>query len=210
MADLGETLDSLRKERIESHPALTMTGLYNVVERLRALRRDPTEPPLSTVERAIHDAGLASRILELHDQIDAATAEAYGWPTDLLAEDMFKRLVDLNAARAAQEAEGDIKWLRPEYQAVHTTVTAEEDVEMNLEVDAGEERPEFPGNGIERAGAIMAVLANADRGLSLEELASRFTQGMRARQPIISILLSLERTGAISRSDGRYYLRRVA
>ena len=210
LADLGETLDSLRKERIESHPALTMTGLYNVVERLRALRRDPTEPPLSTVERAIHDAGLASRILELHDQIDAATAEAYGWPTDLLAEDMFKRLVDLNAARAAQEAEGDIKWLRPEYQAVHTTVTAEEDVEMNLEVDAGEERPEFPGNGIERAGAIMAVLANADRGLSLEELASRFTQGMRARQPIISILLSLERTGAISRSDGRYYLRRVA
>lgn len=210
LADLGETLDGLRKERIESHTALTMTGLYNIVERLRALRRDPTEPPLSAAERALHDAGLASRILELHDQIDAEVAIAYGWPADIRPEDMFKRLVDLNAVRAAKEADGDIKWLRPEHQALRKPIAADDEVEMDLEVGVEEGRPEFPVNGIERAGTIMAVLADADGGLSLEELAGRFTQGMRARQPITSILTSLERTGAISRSGERYYLRRAA
>lgn len=210
LADLGETLDGLRKERIESHPVLTMTGLYNVVERLRALRRDPTELPLSAFERELHDAGLASRILEIHDQIDAEIAKAYGWPADLLPEDMFKRLVDLNAVRAAEEERGEIKWLRPEHQALRKTATADEIGEMDLSVSVEEERPEFPSNGIERAGAIMAVLANADRGLSLEELASRFSQGMRARQPITSILRSLERTGTVSQAGGRYYLRRAA
>jgi hypothetical protein len=44
-------------------------------------------------------------------------AQAYGWPEDLSDADILERLVALNHARAAEEATGHIRWLRPEYQA---------------------------------------------------------------------------------------------
>ncbi len=58
-------------------------------------------------------AGIVGR---LHEQIDAAVAAAYGWPADLPPADIVTRLVALNAARAAEEAAGHIRWLRPDYQ----------------------------------------------------------------------------------------------
>lgn len=209
LADLGETLDRLRKDQIAAHGDLTITGLYNVVERLRAIRADPTEPPLSAAERAIHDAGLASRVLELHDQIDAAVIRAYRWEAEVSPEDMFKRLVDLNSTRAAEEAVGEIKWLRPEYQTVRAVAPIEEELDLEMPQEE-EERANFPSNAIERAGTIMALLAKAEGGMSIEEIAGRFTQGLRARQPITSILNSLARTGAIGVTEGRYFLRRAA
>ncbi len=208
--DLGETLDRLRNLQILAHEGLTITGLYNIVERLRAIRTDPNEPPLSAAERAIHDAGLASRILEIHDHIDAAVIRAYGWEAEVSPEDMFKRLVDLNATRATEEASGEIKWLRPDYQTVRATAPVEEEGELDLVVaPEEEERANFPSNAIERAGAIMAVLARAEGGMSVEDIAGRFAQGLRARQPITSILSSLARTGAIGVTEGQYYLRRA-
>jgi hypothetical protein len=42
--------------------------------------------------------------------------DAYGWPHDLDDQAILQRLVDLNAARAAEEASGLVRWLRPEYQ----------------------------------------------------------------------------------------------
>ena len=58
-------------------------------------------------------AGIVSR---LHQQIDAAVAAAYGWPADLPPSEIVTRLVALNAERAAEEAAGKIRWLRPDYQ----------------------------------------------------------------------------------------------
>ena len=43
-------------------------------------------------------------------------ADAYGWPWPLADEEILERVVALNAARAAEEANGTIRWLRPEYQ----------------------------------------------------------------------------------------------
>ena len=51
----------------------------------------------------------------LHEQIDDAVAEAYGWPADL-APAIVARLVALNAERKAEEEAGTIRWLRPDYQ----------------------------------------------------------------------------------------------
>src|SRR3546814_17852671 len=52
-----------------------------------------------------------------HDTIDALVAEAYGWPANLSDEEVLTRLVALNKERAAEEAKGLIRWLRPEFQA---------------------------------------------------------------------------------------------
>jgi hypothetical protein len=71
--------------------------------------------------------GLVSVLKTLHDELDAAVLDAYGWSDltasladpatrEAAAETLLVRLVALNAERAAEEAKGHIRWLRPEYQ----------------------------------------------------------------------------------------------
>jgi len=107
----AEALDALRKRVLAEHDDLTLTGLYNVLEALREGRA------LSAAERDVHDRGLVTLIRQHHDAIDALVAQAYGWPADLPDEEVLLRLVALNKARAAEEAKGLVRWLRPEFQA---------------------------------------------------------------------------------------------
>jgi hypothetical protein len=111
IATIAEELDAHRKARIAAFPHLTLTNLYNVLAAVRA------GAPLSAAERDIHDAGQVSILRALHDRLDAAVAAAYGWPADLPDAEVVARVVALNAARAAEEAEGHVQWLRPDFQA---------------------------------------------------------------------------------------------
>jgi len=77
--DLGERLDAHRKRQQELHPDLTLTGIYNVLEKLRS------GEPLTPKDKAVHDQGLVSVLKQIHDDLDAAVLEAYGWG-GLLAE----------------------------------------------------------------------------------------------------------------------------
>ena len=76
---LGDGLDAFRKERLAEHAFLTMTALYNVLERLRELENGCDVPRLSAKERDIHESGLISVLKDIHDDIDRAVFEAYGW-----------------------------------------------------------------------------------------------------------------------------------
>src|SRR3546814_13145913 len=105
------SLDALRKQVLAAHDDLTLTGLYNVLEALKAGRA------LTDKERDVHDRGLVTLIRQHHDAIDSAVAEAYGWPADLSDEDIPTRLVALNKTRAAAEATGLIRWLRPAFHS---------------------------------------------------------------------------------------------
>ena len=87
-----------------------MTGMYNVLEKLRS------GEPLNDKEKTIHEQGLVSVLKQLHDELDAAVFDAYGWPVTLTDEEILERLVALNAERAAEEQRGLIRWLRPEFQ----------------------------------------------------------------------------------------------
>ncbi|MCA3726706.1 MAG: class I SAM-dependent DNA methyltransferase, partial [Phenylobacterium sp.] len=107
---LGEELDATRKRVQAEHPDLTLTGLYNVLEKIRA------GAALTPADEDFRQRGLVLILKELHDQIDAATAQAYGWPVDLTDEEILERLVALNAERAREEAAGHVRWLRPDYQ----------------------------------------------------------------------------------------------
>ncbi len=110
LRDLGERLDAHRKRQQAAHPGLTLTQMYNVLEKLRA------GEPIEGRDREIYDAGLVGILRQLHDDIDAETARAYGWPADLADDEILRRLVALNAERAAEEARGLVRWLRPEFQ----------------------------------------------------------------------------------------------
>jgi hypothetical protein len=105
---LAEQLDAHRKRQQAAHPGLTLTGLYNVLAALREGRA------LTAKERTIHDQGLVGILRQLHDDLDAAVADAYGWPADLPDDEVLTRLVALNRTRADEEAQGHIRWLRPD------------------------------------------------------------------------------------------------
>lgn len=151
LRDLGERLDGHRKERQPAHPDLTLTGMYNVLEALRVGRT------LTAKEKAIHEAGLVSILRQIHDDIDRATLEAYGWAdlqpegaaplADRLAADdpaageleqeILSRLVALNHERAAEERRGLVRWLRPDHQAPGAAAAPQ----------AKEAEPGTPGEG---------------------------------------------------------------
>jgi hypothetical protein len=57
LRELGERLDAFRKERLAEHSFLTMTGLYNALERLREIDKGCAVPPLTDAERDVHRAG---------------------------------------------------------------------------------------------------------------------------------------------------------
>lgn len=88
---------------------------------------------------------LTAVLAGLHDDLDAAVAEAYGWPVTLTDEELLERLVALNAERAAEEAAGTVRYLRPELQA-----SAGE----QLGLVRSREAPEADDDAPEAAGAV--------------------------------------------------------
>jgi hypothetical protein len=84
--------------------------MYNVLEKLRS------GEALTAKEKVIHEEGLVSVLKQIHDDLDAAVFDAYGWPTDLTDEQLLEKLVALNAERAEEEKNGLVRWLRPDFQ----------------------------------------------------------------------------------------------
>jgi hypothetical protein len=153
IAAIAEELDALRRTRLDAHPHLTMTGLYNALDRLRS------GAVLTPADRDTHDAGQVSILLTLHDTLDAAVATAYGWKPDLTASEVVAHVVTLNLARQAEEQQGLVRWLRPEFQAP----TARRSTQATLQVDQGEaaSRPRWPAKDPERFVALRSLLAIA-------------------------------------------------
>jgi Fe2+ or Zn2+ uptake regulation protein len=210
---VAEELDALRKRRQAEHPDLTLTQIYNVLEKLRR------GEALDDAEDTIKDKGLVLIVKELHDQIDTLVAEAYGWPADLSDDEILARLVALNSERAAEEERGVVRWLRPDYQRARAGVAGraearpgEEQLEAPLVVVPDkEQKPLFPVGDVERTAAVFAALSDARGPLDAKTLARSFRQGAKAEPAIARVLASLARLGHIYTAEGRDYgLRRRA
>lgn len=57
-----------------------MTGIYDVLEKLRSVET------LTDKEKSIHEQGLVSVLKQIHDELDAAVFDVYGWPVTLSDE----------------------------------------------------------------------------------------------------------------------------
>jgi len=164
--DLAEELDQHRKHQQALHPALTLTGMYNVLEKIK------TSTTLTAKEKTIHEDGLVAVLKSLHDQLDREVLGAYGWadlvplmdvvngvsghvsntadaPAQLSAQStakqqlnamLLERLVALNTTRTAEEKSGTVRWLRPDYQAPHSpdVTQASMPTQGTLDVDMDE------------------------------------------------------------------------
>ena len=209
---VAEELDALRKQCQAEHPGLTLTQIYNVLEKLRA------GEALSEADEAIKTKGLVLIVKELHDKLDSLVAQAYGWPETLSDEEILARLVKLNAERAAEEKRGLVRWLRPDYQrpragVVDAQAAAEEGAQIAapLAIEAKAQKPLFPTNDLERTAAVFAALLQAEKPLDAETLAKTFRQGAKAQATIARVLASLARLGHVHSSDGKTFaLRRAA
>lgn len=197
LRSLGEQLDAHRKAQQKAHPKLTLTAMYNVLEKLRAGER------IEGKDRETYDQGLIGILRDLHDQIDAAVAEAYGWPADLTDDEILHRLVDLNRERAAEEARGLVRWLRPDYQnPAGRTVTKGEQTAMDIGPTEATTKAPWPKTLPEQIAAVRNTLS--DLGTATPEQVAR--QFLRARagsvQPLLESLTALGHARIME--DGRF------
>ena len=193
-----------RKRVQAEHPDLTLTGLYNALAALRG------GEPLSAKEKDAHDRGLVGVLRALHDDLDAAVADAYGWPADLDDEDILSNLVALSAERAAEEARGVVRYLRPAFQDPEGQAARVRETQSKL-LDAPAPAPppaavtKFPpkSDPVTRYRAVRAVLAAADRPLAPAEVAAHFQgAGAKTVAPLLAVLADQGRAGVTP--DGRY------
>jgi hypothetical protein len=200
---LAEELDAHRKRVQSQNPGLTLTGMYNVLEKLRA------NEALNAKEKQIHDAGLVSVLRQLHDDLDAAVFAAYGWPPTLTGAEILERLVALNAERAKEEASGLVRWLRPDYQnpggaQAQQTALA---VEVEPEAKPGKQRAgklAWPKTLSERVKAVSTELATVKEPVTAADMAKRFSRARSA--DVGEILETLCAMGKARRGkeDGTY------
>ncbi|MFG1393731.1 class I SAM-dependent DNA methyltransferase [Xanthobacter agilis] len=212
---VAEELDAHRKRVLDLHEHLTLTGLYNVLEQLKA---GVAPAALEPKDRRIFDDGLVLILKELHDRLDAAVADAYGWPADLPDEDMLARLVALNKARAKEEKRGLVRWLRPDYQIPR--FGSEQEKARQIEADLGEAaeakaagpRPTFPKGEMEQTAVVMDALATSPAPMDAPSIAAGFRPGPKVKAAVADILSALFRLGVIATTDGgkTFSLRKAA
>lgn len=220
--DLAEQIETYRKLQRTLHPELTLTSIYNVLEKIRK------GTPLTAKEKIVHEHGLVSVLRQLHDELDAEVFGAYGWK-DLIPEivgkpgattpwpekpevqaeaeeELLGRLVALNKERHAEEQRGLIRWLRPEYQnpgelGVEQTEAA---------IDTGEvvkpiavKKTPWPKTLPEQVQALRTQLEIAETALTPEQLARKFSRGQTKR--VAELLDTLVALGQASSNDDLSY-----
>ena len=221
---LAEQLDAHRKTQQAAHADLTLTGMYNVLQKLRI------GEALNAKDKLIHSQGLVSVLKSLHDELDAAVLAAYGWADLQVAlanhahadtraaavETLLERLVALNARRAAEEAAGTVRWLRPSFQqrgaGVQTSLATEPDdadcaspegatttATASATPVAAVPKRAWPAGLPEQIKAVAEVLASSGRPLSLPDLEARFNARGRWRERLPTILDTLEALGRARR-----------
>lgn len=211
--NLAEQIDLHRRTRQAAHCDVTVTSMYNVLEKLRSGEQ------LNDIERTINEKGLVGALCSLHDELDAAVLAAYGWSDLTLPADtdaLLLRLVELNTKRANEEAEGTVRWLRPDFQC-GTGQGEQSAIEGSVELGgaADESAPAaalatiapkpWPAGLADQIKAVADVLADAGTSLDLDGLASRFTSRGRWRERLPTILDALVALGRVRTQDaGRW------
>ncbi len=209
---IAEQLDTHRKDRQATYDDVTLTGMYNTLEKTRQ------GMALTAKEKLIYEHGLVGVLRTLHDELDAAILTAYGW-TDLNfpddTDELLLRLVSLNSKRAGEEVTGKVRWLRPSFQLVPTLG---EQAELKVEADETEGQPPstftvptaklaWPTGLTEQIKAVASVVMVAACPLDVDAIAAHFTARGRWRERLPTILETLEALGRIRQSPNDQWVK---
>ena len=204
--DLAEQIDAHRKRVLAAHEDLTLTGLYNVMVKVGA-----GDTALTAKEKLIHEKGLVAVLKQLHDELDAAVLDAYGWHDQPNEQTLLERLVALNTQRRAEEAQGHIRWLRPEFQEKGARLEFGEALNSNqapFSFPAPARAPtqqQWPQTLPEQFAAVARILTDSPTAQAEAQLAANFTGKGRWKSRLPDILAALEALGRARRlDDGRW------
>jgi hypothetical protein len=194
----GNELDSLRKKVLADNPDLTLTGIYNVLDMMKA-GSELTERDLD-----IHQRGLVSIIRQHHETIDSLVAAAYGWSSELSDEAILGKLVALNRARYAEEHQGLIRWLRPDLRSsTEQIATGSLDLSEAVEAPSVASLLIWPGSLPTQVSAVARVLAASPAPLTSHQVAQAFKGKRRSSvEPVLDALTAIGL--ARKTADGRY------
>ncbi len=190
---------------------VTLTGLYNVLAALREGRA------LSAKEKAIHTQGLVGVLRELHDELDTAVLTAYGLAAAASTDDILTHLVQLNTQRAAEEAQGRVRWLRPAFQNPQKLTQKQElpaqeqqaleadfDTEISLskaeQTKPAQQHP-WPATLPEQVRAVAEALARSPAPLTLPALELQFKGRGPWKKGLPMLLQTLEAVGRAQAVD---------
>ncbi len=194
---MAERLDQHRRARQAEHPTLTLNAMYSALEKLRG------NATLTDKDKATHVQGLVSVLQQLHDQLDTAVFEAYGWPTTLSDQEILERVVLLNAERGEEERNGLVRWLRPDFQnpkgyitATQQAIAEDEGVMEGRETVTALDVAPWPKQAAEQFVAVRTVLRSASHAWTAERVAKRFRAARReqvveALQGLVSLGLAV-------------------
>ncbi|MEK0195367.1 DNA methyltransferase, partial [Microcoleus anatoxicus] len=192
--ELGERLDSHRKRVQTTHPEVTITGMYNLLEKLRKAE------PLDDKDKAFNQKALVSTLKQIHDELDAAVFAAYAWEPTLTDDQILENLVTLNAQRAEEERNGNIRWLRPDYQAPGETYIqpslAGIITETEIAIAPTEQQP-FPKTLKEQLSAIRDLFRTQSGEWTAAQVTAHFKGANRKQKVILECLESLEDLGIL-------------
>ena len=194
----GEAVYLQREARRTADPSLTLTDVYNVLDALDEGRE------LDDKERETYDAGAVGVLRELHRELDAAVADAYGWPADLAESEVIERLVALNTERAEEEARGLVRYVRPSYQ------NPEAGDQTGLDMGAAPKRKRtkakkepWPKSTRERIAAVRRAVERLDRPAAPGEVAGLFSRAKK--DEVADVLDALDALGHVHRDAAGLY-----
>ena len=202
---LAEQIDAHRKRVLApeaGHTGLTLTGMYNVLAALREGRE------LTAKEKTMHTQGLVGVLRELHDELDAAVLTAYGLTKTADTEAILTRLVQLNAERAREEQQGQVRWLRPEFQNPQNSVQKQELLEPENGAQEADLEPEkalskpvaasqqaWPASLPEQVRAVAQLLSQSAVPLTLASMQASFKGRGQWKKGLPTLLQTLEALG---------------
>lgn len=197
--DIAERLDAHRKRQQQLDSNLTLTDMYNVLDKLRA------GADLTKEEHSLYEAGLIGILRELHEELDSAVLRAYGWAVNLTTEQVLEHVVALNTQRRAEEDSGLVRWLRPEFQAPNAApIQAALDGLLPGEVPATVRRKQpWPATLTDQVRAIKDAL-RATPFQTPQQIASAFKPASRTR--VSEILETLTALGQTRKVEDKYLL----
>lgn len=170
----------------------------------------------------------------LHDEMDAAVLAAYGWddlaqvalsgdagltrpthaPTTRTSgvtpadtkDELLHRLITLNQRRALEEANGQVRWLRPAFQNPLAKTELPVQVQQALEVDLANHQAarevstqSWPATLPEQVKAVAQVLSRSPAALTQAQIAACFGASAGLKKALPTLLQTLEVLGRAQR-----------
>lgn len=202
---LAEQIDMHRKTQQSLHPSVTLTGMYNVLEKLRV------GGALTAKDKELHELGLVGILRSMHDELDSAVLAAYGI-ADLSGATpaILAHLSELNSRRRAQELKGHVRWLRPSFQTQNhvekdslpeeTASTADVKVKGKKKPVAKAANP-WPSSMADQVKAVADILSTSGAVLDLDAIAGHFSSRGRWKDRLPPILDTLAALGRVHKVD---------